>query len=114
MNSVGTVWQELRDRLGLTGLIEDVAAIRRQLRHLNHDEETILATLDDLEAKYTTLQGDVSRVLGDLTTIINDLKSQPLPPDVQAKVDDLAAKVDELDTAVNADDQTPPPPPATS
>lgn len=96
--------------LGITALAAKVDRLADLIHNL---KETLVATVDQLTADFTTYQGDVTSTLttlqgniGDLTATVEDLKNQlanvQIPAAAQAAIDNLDAQVQAADATIKS------------
>lgn len=112
---LGDYFTQLREALGLTDIQHTLAAIVRQLNHIQgieQAEETIMSEVDDklaaLQASLTDLAADLDRELADLQTAL----SGKLTTDEEAAFQAVSDKVAALKSAIDTADPQPPVPAA--
>lgn len=92
----------------LTHLERGLRQILRALNVIHEDEETIMATVDELSTNFTEYKDSVTQALADLRQAVEEADDD-IPADVQAKIDLLNAAVLGADAELPTDSPDPEP-----
>jgi hypothetical protein len=104
---------EVAEAVELLGITALAAKIEALIGAFTQFKETLMATVEQLTADFTTYQGDVTTAIAavqtnvtDLTATVTDLKNQlanvQIPPAAQAAIDNLDAQVQAADANLKA------------
>lgn len=89
--------------------------LNRKLDQVLKQQETLMATLADVQAKQTATDAAIAKVKTDVETLLAKIAAIPpggLTPEQQAAIDDIAQHADNINTALGAVDTEANPPAA--